>query len=579
MIKDKTVPLPMEEVFSRMNLSTDFGAIEKRLSDINVKYHVIQDFVPLHKSIEWELSLLHWDNEGLQPFVENNVPFVINNSGRLSLQTALLLFGYCESLSHQNEILLLEMGAGTGLFARYLLDALKDLCDQQDKDYYSRIRYYITDYSKTTIEQWQQRRIFEKHQQRVVLASCDGLKPTKIIHPDGEVEELSSIDAVFCNYMLDILPSTFIKKNGNNGLLELCVRTHLHKNEAALKEYTELSYEDIKATIAHEDLASRKALLPLIDVFEYETEYLSTGNKTKEYESLLEKMHYQDGKVLLNYGAITCLEQCLNVLTQTGFILINDYGPSSQDEMKNFGPAQRFGATVANGLNFPMLNNYFNHSGHRFIAPDGVETAAIQPRLLLTSTDDTLSGYFNNIFGPSASELYERDLNAARQHQTAGRRNEALAAYLAAIKQNQRDWYVIGEIAEYLIMQINDFKAGIEMAQHAINMNPWYSTWLWNVLGDGLFCNEQFREAHEAYLQAERIDRKDPRTNLNLAYSYYQNGNYEKALQAIASGLTYDVRSHFRARLLEKQQQILAAVSGKWLSKQERLWSRCERLN
>jgi cytochrome c-type biogenesis protein CcmH/NrfG len=43
---------------------------------------------------------------------------------------------------------------------------------------------------------------------------------------------------------------------------------------------------------------------------------------------------------------------------------------------------------------------------------------------------------------------------------------------------------------------------------------------MWNILGVVLYCLERFDEAHEAYLQAERIDPDDGRTNLNLGYTF-----------------------------------------------------------
>ena len=118
----------------------------------------------------------------------------------------------------------------------------------------------------------------------------------------------------------------------------------------------------------------------------------------------------------------------------------------------------------------------------------------------------------------------------------------------------------------------------MELARSALAINPWYSTWLWNVLGDCLFCLERFDDAHEAYLQAHRIDPRDARTNLNLSYTYTQFGAHDEALGAIAVALANDVRHVFRMRLLEKQQQVLNAVSGRWLGEQERLSRRADRL-
>jgi tetratricopeptide (TPR) repeat protein len=85
------------------------------------------------------------------------------------------------------------------------------------------------------------------------------------------------------------------------------------------------------------------------------------------------------------------------------------------------------------------------------------------------------------------------------------------------------------------------------------------------------FCLERHGEAHEAYRQAQRIDPRDARTNLNLSYTLFQTGSYAEALNAIAAGLAADVRGQYRETLLQKQQQILASLSARAVAEQERM--------
>ena len=88
---------------------------------------------------------------------------------------------------------------------------------------------------------------------------------------------------------------------------------------------------------------------------------------------------------------------------------------------------------------------------------------------------------------------------------------------------------------------------------------------------------ERFDDAHQAYVQASRIDPRDARTQLNLAYTLAARGDQAQALTAIACGLAQD-QGLYRTRLLEKQQQILLASSARWLAEQERLARRNVRL-
>ena len=105
----------------------------------------------------------------------------------------------------------------------------------------------------------------------------------------------------------------------------------------------------------------------------------------------------------------------------------------------------------------------------------------------------------------------------------------------------------------------------------AVEVNPWYSSWLWNVLGDCLFCLERYDAAHEAYLQAQRIHPRDARTSLNLSYTLYQFGSLPEALNAVAVALAEDVAGQYRETLLQKLQQILVAIAARRLAERDRL--------
>src|ERR1700692_2309857 len=101
---------------------------------------VIQDFVPLAQSLEWELGQQYLRDRGNKAFISDAspVPFVINNDGGLSRSAAEIFFaslleaeksGNWPSLQPSAtrgeadaDIFVLELGIGVGLFARYFLD-------------------------------------------------------------------------------------------------------------------------------------------------------------------------------------------------------------------------------------------------------------------------------------------------------------------------------------------------------------------------------------------------------------------------------------------------------------------------
>src|SRR5947209_466199 len=70
------------------------------------------------------------------------VPFVVNNDGTLSRNAAEVFFAALQAAETDgrldDEIIVLELGIGVGLFARYFLDSMRELCRRAKKDYYDR---------------------------------------------------------------------------------------------------------------------------------------------------------------------------------------------------------------------------------------------------------------------------------------------------------------------------------------------------------------------------------------------------------------------------------------------------------
>jgi tetratricopeptide (TPR) repeat protein len=85
--------------------------------------------------------------------------------------------------------------------------------------------------------------------------------------------------------------------------------------------------------------------------------------------------------------------------------------------------------------------------------------------------------------------------------------------------------------------QLRDFETALQLAREAVELNPWYSPWRWNVLGDCLNGMRRQRDAHECFQQAHRIHPLDVETNLKLAASWLAAGDPWRSLESVARGL------------------------------------------
>jgi len=116
----------------------------KTLRKVTIAPRLIEDYRPLTESLEWRLSELYWNTAGTTGFVQSEIPYS-TSSGALSANAARLLFANCREHPAEGALEVLEIGAGTGLFARLLLLEFTKLCEAEGKDYHRQLRYYVTD--------------------------------------------------------------------------------------------------------------------------------------------------------------------------------------------------------------------------------------------------------------------------------------------------------------------------------------------------------------------------------------------------------------------------------------------------
>ena len=574
------LPLPLDVALARMKLSDALPPLSEVLNRVVTNRNVLQDFTPLDTCLESQLSNECWQSAGLQLFTENDVPYAINNNSQLSDQVSETLFRNCAEFEPTDRLAILECGAGTGLFARYLLDAFQARCREAGKDYYDRLTYFVTDGSRRTVQQWTELGLFATHADHVVLGICDAMQALHCEPLDGQSIALPGMRAIFGNYLFDTLPSTVIRR-GSEGCEELVVRTRLVEDADRLKQYTSLAVDELRAlangTAGNGDhRPDRSALASLVSCFDYETAFRPL---TRPLPGAEEALAVGAGleRVLLNHGALQCMDACMARLEATGFMIVNDYGPVQSDQIATQAVSQRFGRTIATGVNFPLLQHHASALGWVMVKPDEDDARSIHTRLIASTRLPGTFEAFAEQFGFQEHQ-FEKLPEDARRHMEAGRQDEAMECYKRALAHHPNDWRLLGEIAEFLIRSLSDYDAGLSAGRAALAINPWYSPWLWNVVGDALYATNAINEAHEAYLQGFRIDPNDVRTNLNLAYTLGSLARHAEALDALARGLAADSAGIFRDRLFEKQQNILTMLAAKAAGEQEWLNRRATRL-
>ncbi|HEU0123911.1 MAG TPA: hypothetical protein VFQ91_25490 [Bryobacteraceae bacterium] len=508
---------------------------------------LIEDFRPLAESLEWRLSEAYWLETGTKAFIEQSVPYSATSGGTLAQDAAALLLANCRDDPPSGPFAVLELCAGSGLFARLLVDSFRRQCIEAGETFHEQMTFLATDRSPATLAQWSEFGVWDGV--NVTPALGDARRPLDWLTPDGPVR-LHNIRAVFCNYGLDSLPAAIVRR-GESGPEELCLRSHYTADEARRRRYGSPSIEELQQRAERAD----PGLLHLGDLFEVEATFLPSRPFPLLDEALA--IYGSAPRVIWNYGAMECLAAILPALHRSGFFLVNDYGIVDGAEPVTHSTPQRFGSSKALGLHFPILGRFVETLGAEWLEPDTFAGGNLHPRLIVRSAAPRTRAVFSERLGHSP---WAQAGVRAQSHVRAGALEEARAVYMTALSHCRRDWALLGETAEFLIRQADDPEAGLELAKSALALNPWYSTWLWNVYGDAYYALQRYPEALAAYKIAEEKSPRDVRTQVNLSYAYAALENNEDALVAIGRGFAHDTSGDFRDRLRDKQQQILGAI-------------------
>jgi tetratricopeptide (TPR) repeat protein len=530
---------------------------------------LVQDFVPLADSLEWQLGQEYFRQRGNKAFLSDThpVPFVINNDGTLSANAAEVFFASLLAAEKAGplpaELFVLELGIGVGLFARFFLDAFRDLCARHNKDYYERVTYIAADRSQRMLLDVSRHGVFANHPGRYRLRLVDALDPAPLLQDlMFRGQPARPLRAVFLNYLLDCLPAAVLQLDADQ-VKQLCVRTCVARN-IRLADYTDLTAKQLADRARRGGAEAERDLLEVYGLFASEYDYRPVDVASLPHGPFaFDHARRFARRLLHSYGALQSLERLLELVDERGFILASDYGQTQttrEDEFEH----QRFSFASAVGVNFPLLKQFFGESGRcEYLEPTGDQDRGIHTRLLGKQVAPEVSLAFEQRFGAAAQQKQQQEWDRARQCARVGRFELAADHYREALKGQPSNWVLLNEVAMFLIFALRDVKAGVDLARLALGLNPACSAELWSTLGDGLFEWGRTAEARSAYRKALRVNESDVRARYNLAWVHQRQKDYPAALQVLAEALALDKTGEYRERLLQKQAEVLAGLEGR----------------
>lgn len=307
--------------------------------------------LPYSQSLLWKLAQYYYLNRGQATWLLSETPYVLTSNLQFAYQLAWVIHAALESESQlPDRLSFLETGAGHGVFSLNFLKAFKDVCQLEKSDYFSRLSYWISDYSPRYLQEIAAQPLLqpllESGQVQLLqlditeIESCRNLRGEKYLLP------LGAFNAIFCNYVFDTLPlSVFQLQRGQ--LCQKWVSTRIDPNVPAVLPPHLYALKDTVFVSEYRATRAEEAEFPWL------TDFLQKAQETGK-----------TGLLPASEPSLQALRGLYGHLQPGGLLWLADKGYIGEAWLQaiDFWP-QTYGLCVTHQVNFPLLGGYLHDLG------------------------------------------------------------------------------------------------------------------------------------------------------------------------------------------------------------------------
>lgn len=532
---------------------------------------VIEPFTPVSRSLEFRIGAAYWRRQGSAAFRSGAVPHLGTTDGMLAARAADVLYQSCLEASGrgelEDEVQVVELGAGLGLFARLFLNRLQQRCQATGSDFYDRVRYVATDQSPKMVSDLAGSGTLDEHGSHVHFGLVDALHPGELIDPaDGSKAELGGLRAMVHTYVLDTLPFEYIVDAGA-GWLRMHAMTLVDK-VSALCQRTGLDRAELSALMAGDTDKAIEVLLPVQDLLSLEWAYFPVDRDDIPYGDCLAGVAArvraeEPGFVRVTWpvGAMDSVIASLGSLRPDGFLLCADYGRERIEA--DFSTHQRYGGSRARGVNFAGMEYVLGQQNRdraahvRVVKAPGDERAKIHARLFMAADAPAVEEVFRQRFDQADFDAISELREKARAAALGGDREQAAAMYVQAGALAPENWLLKTEWADFETNLNGNPEHGLELAEEAFEMNPTCHAVVLTALGDAFGAVGRLSDSLEAYKRASAIQPDDVRSRIGIAVCYAEMGHFIDACFQFGGAFGVDVEDANRSKLLAGLNAVL----------------------
>jgi tetratricopeptide (TPR) repeat protein len=536
---------------------------------------ILQDWTPLGRCLEYQMAQAAWLRTGAELLLNQQVPTAGHDSGTVAAHGAQLLAAWCEERLEAGalpaEIVVVELGIGTGAHLRGLLESFRRLCLAQQRDWYGRLVVFATDISPDVLQLVADRQVFATHGVRVRLGLMDARLPGVFReHATAAIFDLRGrIHALWAHYVLDGLPVDLYRRNGETWEIA-AVRT-LVPDVAAWERAVQLAVVDGQALAANGEVESAARLAPgqLLTRLEVLTlpfaiaEHPDAAELQRAADAQLAALGQDhplltDGLVLHHAaGALRMLPLLHDALAPDGFAVLRDVGLLTPEMAAQSRLPQRFGRTMAMPVDFVQLDGWMaaHAPNATWLAPlqDGLRDHATRllSRLPLPATNDAFVRLFS-------AEVLDRGRALAEQARQETEPTAVLEAWRQAALAEPDDWLILHDAAEQALA-LGQVQLGLAIAARGLELNPVTVPALWRLAGTAHALVGDVAAAEQALRQGLAIAPTDAGLHLALARLAADVGQLSTAFEHVGAALAGDRSGTWRPTALFLLDALLRA--------------------
>jgi len=507
---------------------------------------IIKKYCSRFETPRVQLSREAYENSGIEIFSSEKLPFAGRTSPEFARNLVKLLVSRVGKLeksgrSFPDGIHIYELGAGTGILAKRILDLLKT----NHKDIYRQIVLHASDISRPMITQLKNLSDFKEHQGRVSFEVMDALQP-KFTHKPLLVYFTNLIDSLPCHRHL-------LVKDGR--IFEYQFQSSL-KKDAQIIDPTfyppkVLEEKEIAGLLTSSDVERRLILAPqILTVLEEETETVPIADISNMGQE--ERKDIADRAASLtkgrpfaftyNYPVRKALRKIIQALEEGGFILFSDFGVVSEGHEMVL-PLE-FGMVFAFPADFPGLKQVAERMGKACYLSSNLLP---YPQEMLIDTfpkDGQAKSPFEKTSAPRTQEKVNDFLEDVKKILSEGRavisqKSQKIARLYRSLPEEARtDYSLLNELA-FLLLQIGFYQEAGFYADILLK-NFGHAAGIYYYLVKGKSLQELGDpKGAEGFFKEAIASRKGFLAYAYLSELYWQQKRYREYIEVVKEYLKY----------------------------------------